>query len=110
MVFFDNTKITLFRNSLMNIDPKKLEPLKGILRKPHVNSTCIGCSACVSVTSGEYFDLDDDGLSTVRHCEKYDQEMVDDAIASCPVNAISWQSCDETGKYSDGIREHEDVA
>lgn len=94
----------------MNIDPTKLESLKGLFKKPHVNSTCIGCSACVSITGGEYFTLDDDGLSIVPNCPHYDQEMVDDSIASCPVNAISWQACDESGAYLNGVTEHVDVA
>lgn len=93
----------------MNIDQTKLASLKGILKKPHVNSTCIGCSACVSITNGEYFTLNDDGLSTVSHCSEYDEETVNDSIASCPVNAISWQACDEKWAYLDGIAEHVDV-
>jgi len=28
------------------------------LRKPHVNSTCIGCSACVAISS-DVFELDE---------------------------------------------------
>ncbi len=36
--------------------------------------------------------------------------MVEDAIVTCPVNAISWQPCDENGSYVDGITEHQDVA
>jgi hypothetical protein len=34
---------------------------------------------------------------------------VDDSIAACPVNAISWQSADENGEYIDGFHEHQDV-
>jgi hypothetical protein len=35
-----------------------LETLKnGLKRKPHVNSTCIGCSACTAI-SGAVFELD----------------------------------------------------
>jgi len=34
---------------------------------------------------------------------------VDDSIAACPVNAISWQSADENGEYIDGVHEHQDV-
>lgn len=36
--------------------------------------------------------------------------MVDDAIASCPVNAISWQACDAEGNYTNGVTEHQDIA
>jgi len=72
------------------IDPKKIEPLKKI-RKPHVNESCIGCCACAAI-SGEVFEMSmDTGLSTVRTLESYEGKNVDDAIAACPVRAISWQ-------------------
>lgn len=82
--------------------------LKWIIKKPHVNSTCIGCSACVAI-SGEVFELNDDGLSCVRNLANYDWHDVDDSISACPVNAISWQEADENGNYLNWIIEHEDV-
>ena len=78
------------------------------LRKPHVNSTCIGCAACTAI-SGDVFTLNDDGLSMVQTIENYEGHDVDDAISACPVNAISWQECDATGAYTNGIIEHQDV-
>ncbi len=57
---------------------------------PDVNETCIWCSACVAI-SDEVFELDDEGLSTVQYCDNYDEKFVDDAIAACPVDAISWK-------------------
>ncbi len=81
---------------------------KKILRKPHVNSTCIGCSACVSISS-QVFELDDQWLSCVKHCETYEWQDVDDSIAACPVNAISWQNVDENGAYLDWLQEHQDA-
>lgn len=92
----------------MSIDASVISRIQHSLRKPHVNSTCIGCSACVAI-SGNVFDLDDNGLSIVQKCETYEGHDVDDAIAACPVNAISWQQSDENGEYIDGIREHMDV-
>lgn len=82
--------------------------LKWIIKKPHVNSTCIGCSACVAI-SGEVFELNDDGLSCVRNLANYDWHDVDDSISACPVNAISWQEADENGNYLNWVIEHEDV-
>lgn len=79
------------------------------LRKPHVNSTCIWCSACVAI-SPSVFDLDDQWLSRVKTCDTYEGHDVDDSIAACPVNAISWQPADENGNYLDGIVEHQDIA
>lgn len=78
-------------------------------RKPHVNSTCIGCSACTAI-SGEVFTLDDQWLSCVRELPDYQGHDVDDAISACPVNAISWQiALESTGEYTEGIKEHEDI-
>ena len=51
----------------MNIDLTKL----GALRKPHVNSTCIGCAACNSI-SGDVFDMNNDCLSTVKNLPDYE--------------------------------------
>lgn len=59
-------------------------------RFPDVNETCIGCSACVAI-SDEVFELDDEGLSKVQLCSDYEDKYVDDAIAACPVDAISWK-------------------
>lgn len=85
-----------------------LNTLKAWLRKPHVNSTCIGCSACTAI-SGNVFELDDEGLSRVKKCDTYEWHDVDDSIAACPVNAISWQEVDENGNYTKWVVEHEDV-
>lgn len=86
-----------------------LQNLKNALRKPHVNSTCIWCSACTAI-SGNVFELDDDGLSRVKKCDSYEGQDVDDSIAACPVYAISWQSADTNGEYTGGVVEHIDVA
>lgn len=90
------------------ISNEKIQTLKWTLKKPHVNSTCIGCCACVAI-SGEVFTLDDDGMSCVLPRDTYEWLDVDDTISACPVNAISWQTMDEDGNYIGDIREHEDV-
>ncbi len=92
----------------MNIDLSKVAPLAGTIRKPHVNSTCIGCSACTAI-SGDVFELDNDGLSCVKSRTDYEGFDVDDAIAACPVNAISWQEATADGTYTNGVAEHLDV-
>lgn len=78
------------------------------LRKPHVNSSCIGCSACVAI-SPQVFELNDQWLSHVKLCESYEGQDVDDSISACPVNAISWQPADEHGNYASDIHEHQDI-
>lgn len=60
------------------------------LRIPDVNSTCIGCSACVAISS-DVFELDDEWLSVVKYLDNYENLWVDDSIMACPVNAISWK-------------------
>lgn len=91
----------------MSIDQWKIDSISKILRKPHVNSTCIWCNACVSI-SGNVFELNDDGLSHVRSCDTYEWQDVDDAISACPVNAISWQKTNADWEYADGLFEHSD--
>ena len=63
--------------------------LAGIM-VPHVNESCIGCSACVAI-SPDVFELNDDWLSEVILKDNYDGFDVDDSIAACPVDAISWR-------------------
>jgi len=60
------------------------------LKAPHVNETCIGCSACVAITP-DVFELDDNWLSVVIACDKYNKEDVENSISACPVDAISWK-------------------
>jgi ferredoxin len=85
-----------------------LQTLKANLKKkPHVNSTCIGCSACTAI-SWTVFELDENGLSCEKNLPSYEGYDVDDSIAACPVNAISWQEADETGEYTNGLKEHAD--
>lgn len=93
----------------MTYNEAAINNLKWLLRKPHVNSTCIGCSACTAI-SGDVFELDDQGLSRVKNHGNYEGQDVDDSIAACPVNAISWQPTNENGEYANWLKEHEDAA
>lgn len=92
----------------MTYNTSALENLQSRMRKPHVNSTCIWCSACTAI-SGDIFELDDQWLSRVKMCGTYEWHDVDDSIAACPVNAISWQPADASGNYTQGIVEHQDI-
>ncbi len=94
--------------SIFMISDSQLKSLKGLIRKPHVNSTCIGCSACIAI-SGDVFEFNDDGLSCVKKLSTYENHDVDDSIAACPVNAISWQEADEQWEYQNGVIEHIDI-
>lgn len=48
---------------------------------------CIGCGACVAIDS-EHFDFNEDGLSEAISQENLESENLQNAISSCPVNAI----------------------
>ncbi len=60
------------------------------IKVPHVNESCIWCSACVAI-SWDVFNLDDEWKSQVKYLENYDNLWVDDSISACPVDAISWK-------------------
>ncbi len=57
------------------------------MKKLEVNG-CIGCGMCIGADP-EHFEFDSDGLSTVKSEENLDSEALQNAIAGCPVNAIS---------------------
>ena len=48
---------------------------------------CIGCGACVAIDS-EHFDFNEDGLSEAISQENLESENLQNAISSCPVNAL----------------------
>lgn len=51
---------------------------------------CIGCGSCVSLTDGNIFDFNDDGLAyaKVEEIKEEDTELVENAINYCPTAAI----------------------
>ena len=59
-------------------------------RHPFVNASCIGCGTC-SAICGDVFELNPEGLSVAKKLVTYPETDVDDAIAACPVAAISWK-------------------
>ncbi len=72
------------------ITPEQIKKLREAnVAVPDVNETCIGCSACVAI-SDQVFELNDEGISEVIKRDSYENLDVDDAIAACPVDAISW--------------------
>lgn len=48
---------------------------------------CIGCGACVAVAA-QTFMLADDGKSEVIEPLKDDEQIIKEAVESCPVGAI----------------------
>ena len=50
---------------------------------------CIGCGACIAIDP-EHFDFDEDGLSNVINNSNILTEDAQNALSSCPTNAISY--------------------
>ncbi len=55
---------------------------------------CIGCGACIAIDS-EHFDFNEDGLSEAIFHENLESDNLQNAISSCPVNAIKISSHDK---------------
>lgn len=49
---------------------------------------CIGCGTCVALCP-EFFELGDDFKAVVKENANPDDKIVQDAIKSCPVEAIT---------------------
>lgn len=60
------------------------------MKRAYVNpDLCIGCGLCVS-TAPEVFRLNENGISEAyAETPEYAKEQVEEAVNSCPVNAIS---------------------
>ncbi len=56
------------------------------MKKIEVNN-CIGCGACIAMDP-EHFEFGD-GVSVVKSNDNLDTDELQNAIASCPVGAIS---------------------
>ena len=52
--------------------------------------SCIGCGACIAIDP-EHFDFSDEGLSTVIKQDDNENSNVQNAIESCPTNAINYE-------------------
>lgn len=55
-----------------------------------IRDACIGCGSCVSICE-EVFEFDDGGYAVVKEgisLSKETMEQADDAMNSCPTNAI----------------------
>ena len=51
---------------------------------------CTGCELCIDVAP-DTFELDSEGISTVVDPEGDDEDAIQEAIDSCPVEAILWE-------------------
>ncbi len=64
------------------------------MKKLNVNENCIGCGMCISIDP-EHFEIVD-GLSQAVNNENLDSEALNDAIGSCPTNAIEIEEVEES--------------
>jgi ferredoxin len=59
--------------------------------KPHVDQDiCISCELCVTTAPG-VFRMNDDNLAEVYDPTGAPEELIQEAIDTCPVNCISWE-------------------
>ncbi|MGD9496052.1 MAG: ferredoxin [Armatimonadota bacterium] len=52
--------------------------------------TCTGCGLCQDIAPNT-FELNDDGVAQVIDPHGDDEDTIQEAIDSCPVEAISWE-------------------
>lgn len=50
---------------------------------------CTGCGACVDVCP-DVFEMGDDDLAVVKKTSGVEESAIQEAIDSCPAEAISW--------------------
>ncbi len=50
---------------------------------------CTGCELCIDIAPNT-FEMDEEGVSTVVDPQGDDEEAIQEAIDTCPVEAISW--------------------
>lgn len=61
------------------------------MKKPVVDQdTCTGCGLCPDIAPNT-FELNDEGVAEVTDPQGDDEDTIQEAIDSCPVEAISWE-------------------
>lgn len=61
------------------------------MKEPVVDrDLCTGAAVCVALAP-DVFELDSEGISTVKDPEGADEQTIQKAIDGCPEDAISWK-------------------
>ncbi len=61
------------------------------MKKPVVDQdSCTGCGLCPDIAPAT-FELDDDAIAQVIDPPGDDEDTIQEAIDSCPVEAIAWE-------------------
>ncbi len=86
-------------------DRSGLEPeLGGVLRQKGVyvdEITCIGCKHCAHVARNTFYIEPDYGRSRVVRQDGDSEELVQEAIDTCPVDCIHWMDYTEVKKLEE---------
>ncbi|HEY9907219.1 MAG TPA: ferredoxin [Thermosynechococcaceae cyanobacterium] len=85
-----------------------LEPeLGGVLRQQGVyvdEITCIGCKHCAHVARNTFYIEPDYGRSRVVRQDGDPEDLIQEAIDTCPVDCIHWLKYDELKRLEDDRR------
>lgn len=88
-----------------NLDRSGLEPeLGGIVRQNGVyvdEVTCIGCKHCAHVARNTFYIEPDYGRSRVIRQDGDSEELIIEAIETCPVDCIHWLDYTEVKKHEE---------
>ena len=61
------------------------------MKKPVVDEDlCTGCGLCPDLAPGT-FEMNDDNIAVIIDPQGDDEDAIQDAIDSCPVEAIAWE-------------------
>lgn len=73
------------------------------MKKPVIDrDLCQGDEVCASLAP-EVFEMDDEGLARVKDPEGADESTIENAIDSCPADAISWEEEEESEQFKWGL-------
>lgn len=93
--------------SITRCDPDRsgFEPeLGGTLRQKGIyvdEITCIGCKHCAHVARNTFYIEDDYGRSRVVRQDGDSEDIIQEAIDTCPVNCIHWVEYSELKKLEE---------
>lgn len=102
------------KNSSLGLKSEMLErsgfepELGGDLRQDAVfvdETVCIGCGHCAHVASGTFFLEEDYGRARVVAQDGDQEELVQEAIDTCPVDCIAWVNYNDLDKLEEARKD-----
>ena len=67
---------------------------------------CIGCTYCSNVATNTFFMEPDNGRSRAFRQDGDSQELIQEAIDTCPVDCIDWVSFEDLVQLEEVIKNH----